>query len=132
MCSSAVAARPPEAEDDACRDEQRTGDIGGARLAEAERDGGEQRAYGYEAGEEARTVGAEAAQRVVPEEEGGRGDDRTEVAEGGRFAGCGQPQGGRAVQGEAAEAAARGAGKDLMRCAPASPRRRPTGSGPCG
>jgi hypothetical protein len=47
----------------------------------AERDGGEQCAYRYETGEEAGTVVAEAAQCVVPEEEGGRGDDRAEVAE---------------------------------------------------
>ncbi|MET8745808.1 hypothetical protein [Streptomyces sp. NPDC004728] len=61
-CSSvvaAVAARLPEADEDACCDQQGTDDIGGARPAEAGCDGGEQCAHGDEAGEEARAVGAD-------------------------------------------------------------------------
>ncbi|MCX5110548.1 hypothetical protein OOK13_18725 [Streptomyces sp. NBC_00378] len=54
-----VAARLPEADDDACCDQQGTDDTGGARPAETECDGGEQCAHGDETGEEARAVGAD-------------------------------------------------------------------------
>ncbi|CAM5575430.1 hypothetical protein SGRIM128S_02136 [Streptomyces griseomycini] len=58
-------AWPSRADGGADCDEQGAGDVGGACLAEAERDGGEQCAHRHETGEEAHAVGAQAAQCVV-------------------------------------------------------------------